>query len=77
MTTSLTEYKPQVIELSERAFGTFCNDISCMFDVDMKCSQQEHSSGTIKDLEKHFGKLAAVTTVKSEGVLDGTFQSIS
>jgi len=76
MTTSLTEHKPQVIELSERAFGTFCNDISCMFDVDMKCSQQEHSSGTIKDLEKHLGKLAAVTTVKAEGIMNGTFQFV-
>jgi len=76
MTTSLAEAKSQVMKLSEKAFGTFCDDISGMFDVDMKYSQQERGSESIKGLEKHFGNLVAVTTVKAEGIANGTLHFV-
>jgi len=76
MITSLTESKSQVIELSERAFKTFCDDISGMLEVDMKCSQQECGNETVKGLEKRFENVTVVTIVKAEGILNGTFQLV-
>lgn len=76
MITSQTEIESRVIELSAEAFEAFCEDISGMFDVDMQCSQQEVASETVKGLKKRFKKLVAVNSVKTEGVLDGTFQLV-
>ncbi len=74
MATSQTDVKSQTIELSTEAFKIFCEDISGMFGVDMKCSQQEPCTETVKGLGKRFKKLAAVNSIKSEGTLDGNFQ---
>ena len=76
MTISQTEVEPQIIELSAKGFGSFCDDISQMFGVDMSCNQLEHCAETVKNLKKRFEKLAAVISVKSEGVLEGTYQFI-
>ena len=45
-----------------------------MFGVEMECEQQEPCSETAKTLKKRFKKITAVNRIKSEGVLDGTFQ---
>jgi len=76
MATTQTEIQSQVIDLSADAFEAFCEDISGMFDVDMECSQQESCTETVKGLKKRFKKLVAVNSVKTEGVLDGTFQLV-
>ena len=76
MTTSQTDVKSQIIELSTKAFETFCEDISGMFDVSMQCTQQESCTETVKGLKKRFKKLAAVNSIKSEGALDGNFQIV-
>ena len=76
MTTSQTDVKSQIIELSTKAFETFCEDISGMFDVSMQCTQQESCTETVKGLKKRFKKLVAVNSIKSEGALDGNFQIV-
>jgi len=76
MITSLTESKSQVIELSERAFKTFSDDISGMLDVDVKCDRQGFGNETVKGLEKQFENLTAVTIVRAKGSLNGTFQLV-
>lgn len=73
MTISQTEIQSQVIELSTEASGTFCEDISSMFGIDMGCQHQEVCFETTSKLSKKFKKLAAITSVKASGILDGTF----
>ena len=70
------DIKSQTIELSTGAFETFCEDISGMFGVSMKCAQQQVCTNTIEELKKHFQELTAVTLIKAEGALNGTFQLI-
>lgn len=76
MATPKTDVKSQTIELSTEAFKTFCEDISGMFSVEMKCSQQKSCDETIKGLSKRFKELVAVNSIKSEGALDGNFQIV-
>ncbi|HBG27213.1 MAG: hypothetical protein A2Y10_07565 [Planctomycetes bacterium GWF2_41_51] len=76
MAVSQTEAKAQSIELATQAFEAFCDDISGMFGIDMKCSQKGISTETVKSLSKKFKKLAAVTFVKTNGVLDGIFNLV-
>lgn len=76
MATSQTEVEAHIIELSTKAFETFCEDITGMFGANMECSRQQVTTETVKDLEKHFKNLAAVNSIKAEGSLDGTFQII-
>lgn len=76
MATSQTDIKAQTIDLSAEAFDTFCQDISGMFGVEMSCSQCEPCTETVKGLNKRFKRLAAVNSIKSEGVLDGNFRIV-
>ncbi len=73
MAASQTDIKSQTIELATKAFGAFCQDISGMFKVNMKCSQKELCTETAKGLAKRFEKLAAVNFIKTKGILDGIF----
>ncbi len=74
MTVSQTEVQSEAIELSAKAFNTFCDDISDMFGAETGCTQQQVCQDqTIEALEKRFEKITAVNIVKSEGALDGTF----
>ncbi|MGD0785610.1 MAG: CBS domain-containing protein [Sedimentisphaerales bacterium] len=73
MAASQTDIKSQTIELATKAFGAFCQDISSMFNVGMKCSQKGVCTETAKGLNKRFEKLAAVNFIKTKGVLDGIF----
>jgi CBS domain-containing protein len=76
MAASQTDIKSHAIELATKAFGAFSEDISSMFNVDMKCSQNGVCTETAKGLNKRFEKLAAVNCIKSEGILNGTFQIV-
>ncbi len=74
MAISQTEVQSEAIELSAKAFNTFCNDISGMFGEETGCTRQEVCEGqTVEALEKRFEKITAVNIIKSEGALDGTF----
>jgi CBS domain-containing protein len=66
----------RAIELSTEAFNAFCEDISGMFNVDMKCIPQNACIETIDNLKKRFKKLSAVNIVKTEGILQGSFYLI-
>ena len=66
----------RAIELSTEAFEAFCEDISGMFNVDMKSIPQIASVETIDSLKKRFKKLTAVNIVKTEGLLQGSFYLI-
>jgi len=76
MTTTQTKVESQIMESSAKALGTFCDDISQMFSVDMSCNQLEPATETFRDLKGRFEKLVAVISVKSEGLLKGTFHFI-
>ena len=76
MTTTQTKVESQIMESSAKALGTFCSDISQMFSVDMSCNQLEPATETVRDLKRRFEKLVAVISVKSEGLLKGTFHFI-
>jgi len=65
-----------LVELSEQSFETFCDDISGMFGADMVCNQQQVCTETVNGLKKRFQKLVAVSSVKAEGSLEGTFQLV-
>lgn len=55
---------------------TFCEDISSMFGVPMDTDQEEAATLTVKGIKKNYKRLAAVYSVKTEGVLDGSFHLI-
>lgn len=74
MATSQTEIESQVTELSKIAFEAFCADVSVMFGLEAQCKQQQVSAKSLKNLNKHFKKLAAVVSVEAKGALDGTFR---
>jgi len=76
MATPQTDTKSQTIELATTAFDAFCDDISGMFGVDMKCSQKEAGIETVKGFSQKFKKLASVNFIKSEGILNGTFHIV-
>lgn len=70
------EIRNQAVELSEKSFGAFCNDISGMFGVKMQYICQDVCYQNLDALKADFSKLVTVFAVKSEGALDGTFQLI-
>lgn len=76
MAPSQTEIESLIIELAEKSFKTFCDDLSGMFGTDMECAPQEVTSETINGLKTRFENLVVVYSVKAEGVLDGTFQLV-
>jgi hypothetical protein len=71
-----TEIESQVAELSKEAFVAFCDDISGMFGVGIKCTPDEACIETVKELQERFQKLVVVHSVKAEGTLNGTFHLI-
>ncbi len=73
MTLTQTELESRAIELSAEAFNGFCDDISGMFDVDMKCVPQKACDETINGLKKRFKKLSAINNVDTIGAMHGTF----
>ena len=73
---SCTIDESQIVELSTEAFEAFCNDISAMFGISMKSQHQEATTVTIEAIKEHFKNLSAVTCIKADGTLDGTFQII-
>jgi hypothetical protein len=76
MAPSQTEIESLIIELAEKSFKTFCDDISGMFGTDMECVPQEATPETVNGLQTRFNDLAVVYSVKAEGALDGTFQLV-
>lgn len=76
MTISQTEIQSHVIELSTEASGTFCEDISGMFGIDLGCQHQEVCFETAAKLSKKYKKLAVVISVKASGILDGNFHIV-
>ncbi len=76
MTATQTELELRAIELSIEAFNGFCDDISGMFGVDMKCVPQQACQETINGLKKRFKKLSAVNNVDTNGAMHGTFYLI-
>jgi len=76
MTASETETKSKTIELATNAFEAFCDDISGMFGIEMKCVTTGIFTETTKGLSQKYKKLSAVTLVKTEGILNGTFHTV-
>ncbi len=66
-----TDITLSVAELSDHAFGAFCEDITGMFDVEMRCERRQATSGTVQGLREHFKKVTAVHCIKAEGTLNG------
>ncbi|MHC4545973.1 MAG: CBS domain-containing protein [Planctomycetota bacterium] len=58
MAPSQTEIESLIIELAEKSFKTFCDDISGMFGMDMECGPQEVTPETVNGLQTRFNDLA-------------------
>ncbi|OHB53937.1 MAG: hypothetical protein A2Y12_12150 [Planctomycetes bacterium GWF2_42_9] len=76
MPDSQIEIKNKTIELTANAFDAFCDDISGMFGISMKCVKTGISTETTKSLSQKYKKLASITLIKSEGSLNGTFHTV-
>jgi acetoin utilization protein AcuB len=76
MLTETEQLVASLEPLTLRAFGGFCEDISSMFGNTAACSADSVGQGTLSDLKKEFKKLASVSQVQTQGVLDGQFQLI-
>lgn len=74
MAPSQTVNESLVIELAEKSFNTFCDDISGMFAIEIRCSPQHVSTETVNGLQERFQDLTVLYAVNAEGVLNGTFQ---
>jgi len=73
MAVLTADKESQTAELSDSAFEAFCDDIAGMFDAEVSCTRQDIGTGTVKDVQKHFKKLAAVHHVEATGALNGTY----
>jgi len=73
MAVLTADIESQTAELSDGSFEAFCDDLGAMFDADLTCTRQNVGTGTVKDVQKHFKKLAAVHHVEATGALTGTF----
>jgi CBS domain-containing protein len=66
----------QLIELAEKSFNTFCEDISGMFGIDIKCIPQPVGHETVNSLQPRFQDLAVVYSARAEGALDSTIRFV-
>jgi CBS domain-containing protein len=73
---SQSKFPDQIVQLSEKSFQTFCQDISGLFGVEVKCNCQQVAFETVEGLRKRFNNLVVVSSVKAEGLLAGTFRII-
>ncbi|MHC4517487.1 MAG: CBS domain-containing protein [Planctomycetota bacterium] len=73
MAPAAIDTKSHVVDLSDRSFEAFCDDIAGMLGADVACRRREVGTGTTHDLRQHFKTLAAVHHVQAAGTLDGTF----
>ena len=71
-----TAVESQILDLSTESFKAFCSDMSAMFSIGMKCDKQEAATVTIEALKERFKNLLAITSIKADGTLEGTFQII-
>ena len=76
MATSQTIAESRIIELAEESFNTFCEDISGMFGIDMKCVPQPIGHETVIGLQARFQDLAVVYSTRAEGALDSTLKLV-
>ena len=76
MAPSQTIAESRIIELAEESFNTFCEDISGMFGIDMKCVPQPVGHETVKGLQARFQDLAVVYSARAEGAFDSTLKLV-
>ncbi|MHC4640048.1 MAG: CBS domain-containing protein [Planctomycetota bacterium] len=76
MESSQTVTEALVLELAEKSFKTFCDDISGMFGIDIQCNPQQVTAETTNGLQIRFKDLVALYPVNAEGTLDGTFHLV-
>ena len=76
MAPSQTVTEALVIELAEKSFNTFCDDISGMFGIDIRCSPKQVTPQTVNGLKEHSQDLAVFYAVNVEGVLNGNFHLV-
>lgn len=62
-----------IAELTVKAFNTFVEDITAMFDTTVTAKQADISTGTVKDLKDQYQQLSAVCSVAAEGPVNGKF----
>ena len=65
-----------LIELAGKSFQTFCDDISGMFGMDIRCNPQQITAQTIKNLQVNLKDIVALFSVNTEGVLNGNFHVV-
>jgi len=65
-----------VTELTEKSFNTFCDDISGMFGIDIRCSPKQLTPETVNGLKESFQDLVVIYALNAEGALNGTFQVV-
>jgi acetoin utilization protein AcuB len=76
LTIPEAEIGSRAIELSSGAFERFRNDIAGMLGCDVAGSAKKTATVTLADLKKQFKKLVAVTSVRAEGAIEGSFYFI-
>ncbi|MHC4535333.1 MAG: CBS domain-containing protein [Planctomycetota bacterium] len=75
--TKVEAGESQILELSTKSFKAFCDDISSMFGMGMKCEKQEEATTVkIETLQEHYKNLVSITSCTASGALEGTFQII-
>lgn len=72
MAGTTTDITSILADLSDAGFQAFCDGITAMFDVDMRCERRQAGMETAGALPSRFKKLTAIHLVAADGVLNGT-----
>ncbi|MHC4130930.1 MAG: CBS domain-containing protein [Planctomycetota bacterium] len=68
-----TDIKSKIKQLASDAFQGFCEDISGMFDIDIKCALKEEHTATVQNIQNHFKKFTAINIITATGFVKGDF----
>ena len=76
MADTQEELQARTTDVTVEAFNAFAEDIATMFDTEINAIQMDISEGTVSDLKSSYKKLAAICSVKAEGVVNGEFHVV-
>lgn len=68
-----TDIKTAVEEIAVTAMKEFCSGMGLMFDIKVKCEEDDLTTETLDVLEDEFDELAAAYAVMAKGSVNGTF----
>ncbi len=76
MIDTMIDSTARMTDLADAAYQSFCEGISGMFGVEMRCERQQAGVVAAGQLQSHFKKLTAVHSVAADGAVHGTLHLV-